>query len=334
MGNLYPVISDLYFFKYRFRLITRKSFSLPAYPGSTIRGALGWAIRKTSCPEGLWEEDCKNCNHLETCVYPFLFKTLSKPEHRGFMRKYENPPPPFIISIPTHTKTVYKKDDPLSFELTLFGEANKFLPIFLLAVQRMAEDGLGSERGNLEVLALDALYEDGSFMEIYTPERNKLTNANNKYAFDTFLSFSFPCDLVILRFLTPLRLHFADQQEETSSENRKRIVDFPPPFSLLITRILERTVLIARYYCEAESENDPDFSDLVRQTEAVKILRSQLELVSFHRETLKGLLGSIAYSGELTPFLPLLKAGEHIHIGKATSFGLGKYILDARRKPA
>jgi len=249
------------------------------------------------------------------------------------MRKYENPPPPFIISIPTHINTVYKKDDPLSFELTLFGEANKFLPIFLLAVKKMAEDGLGSERGNLEVIALDALYEDGSFMEIYTPERNKLTNANNKYAFDTFLSFSFPCDLVILYFLTPLRLHFADQKKETSHENRKKIVDFPPPFLLLLTRILERAILLSRYYCQAELENDPDFFDLLKQTEAVNILKSELEPVSYHRETLKGLAGKIIYHGELTPFLPLLKLGEQIHIGKATSFGFGKYRLEARRKP-
>ena len=38
-----------------------------------------------------------------------------------------------------------------------------------------------------------------------------------------------------------------------------------------------------------------------------------------------GFVGSIIFKGELGPFLPFLHLGEHIHIGKGTRFGLGKW---------
>jgi hypothetical protein len=42
---------------------------------------------------------------------------------------------------------------------------------------------------------------------------------------------------------------------------------------------------------------------------------------------LGGIVGSVVYQGELEPFLPVLRAGEWIHVGKVTSFGFGRYSL-------
>jgi len=38
-----------------------------------------------------------------------------------------------------------------------------------------------------------------------------------------------------------------------------------------------------------------------------------------------GRLGEIAFEGDLTPFWPFLVLGEHVHVGKKTSFGFGQY---------
>jgi CRISPR/Cas system endoribonuclease Cas6 (RAMP superfamily) len=42
---------------------------------------------------------------------------------------------------------------------------------------------------------------------------------------------------------------------------------------------------------------------------------------------LGGLIGDITFEGNITPFLPFLTLGRYIHVGKGTSFGLGKYEI-------
>jgi CRISPR/Cas system endoribonuclease Cas6 (RAMP superfamily) len=42
-----------------------------------------------------------------------------------------------------------------------------------------------------------------------------------------------------------------------------------------------------------------------------------------------GFVGDVGYRGDLiNQFLPLLISGELLHIGTATSFGLGKYQIE------
>ena len=38
-----------------------------------------------------------------------------------------------------------------------------------------------------------------------------------------------------------------------------------------------------------------------------------------------GFVGEITFEGDIEPFMPILKAGEVLHVGKGTGFGLGKY---------
>jgi CRISPR/Cas system endoribonuclease Cas6 (RAMP superfamily) len=45
------------------------------------------------------------------------------------------------------------------------------------------------------------------------------------------------------------------------------------------------------------------------------------------RMTLGGFAGRITFAGPLAPWLPLLRVGEVLHVGKGTAFGLGKYRM-------
>ncbi len=40
-----------------------------------------------------------------------------------------------------------------------------------------------------------------------------------------------------------------------------------------------------------------------------------------------GIVGKAIYKGDLTPFYPLLKYCEEVHLGKQTAFGLGKIAV-------
>jgi CRISPR-associated endoribonuclease Cas6 len=42
----------------------------------------------------------------------------------------------------------------------------------------------------------------------------------------------------------------------------------------------------------------------------------------------EGVIGRFRYSGDLDSFIPYLKLGEKIHVGKNTSFGFGKYKIE------
>ena len=44
-----------------------------------------------------------------------------------------------------------------------------------------------------------------------------------------------------------------------------------------------------------------------------------------------GMLGSVTYRGEMGVFLPLIQLCEKFHIGKHTSFGLGKIKVEILR---
>lgn len=40
-----------------------------------------------------------------------------------------------------------------------------------------------------------------------------------------------------------------------------------------------------------------------------------------------GFIGSITFEGDFKEFIPFLLLGEYVHVGKGTSFGLGKYEI-------
>jgi CRISPR/Cas system endoribonuclease Cas6 (RAMP superfamily) len=41
-----------------------------------------------------------------------------------------------------------------------------------------------------------------------------------------------------------------------------------------------------------------------------------------------GFMGEIAYEGELREFWPYISLGEHVHVGKGSGFGLGRYRIE------
>ena len=65
----------------------------------------------------------------------------------------------------------------------------------------------------------------------------------------------------------------------------------------------------------------------------VKVKESSLKWFDWERysgrqETkmkMGGFIGSVSFEGTFTPFVPYVLLGSYIHVGKGTSFGLGKY---------
>ena len=78
-----------------------------------------------------------------------------------------------------------------------------------------------------------------------------------------------------------------------------------------------------------------DFRGLIEKAATVKQTQSDIRWYNWKRYStrqeawmsLGGIVGSVLYEGDLSGFMPLLRLGEYVHVGKGTSFGLGKYDI-------
>ena len=59
------------FAQFQFELETVEPLQLPAYKGSTLRGAFGHAFKKVVC--ALRTKTCGDCLLNERCVYSYIF---------------------------------------------------------------------------------------------------------------------------------------------------------------------------------------------------------------------------------------------------------------------
>lgn len=285
---------------------------LPRYKGAVFRGGFGLAFRRVACP--FLTRECADCLLRQQCVWFYVFAT-PRPEGATLMPRSETVPHPFVIEPPEDDRTRIPAGDRLSFGLILIGRALAHVPYFILAFEQMAEQGLGSGRARFR---LTGVKQDGE--QFYDPESATLRSALSSRELLASSSPTADCSLLTLRFLTPTRI-----------VHQGRICR-RPQFSVLVRSLLRRVSLLSHFHDEPEEvEHDrlTAEAEKVRLTDAVMagddwrhFSRRQQRLVE--RE---GVTGWVRYEGELGQFLPLLRAGEVLHVGKGTSFGMGKYEL-------
>ena len=125
----------------------------------------------------------------------------------------------------------------------------------------------------------------------------------------------------MLQFLTPTRLKFNGKLSPSLE------------FHILIRNLLRRISLLSYFHCETEL--DVNFKTLIEKSQEVRAEKENLVWFDWQRYsqrqevsmTLGGFIGSITFKGDFEDFLLFLLLGEQIHVGKGTSFGLGKYQL-------
>lgn len=84
--------------RYELRLRAEEACNLPAFLGSTLRGAFGHSLKKTVCV--MPHRDCERCMVSDRCIYPYLFETPPPPD-LALLRGQQRAPHPFILSPPS-----------------------------------------------------------------------------------------------------------------------------------------------------------------------------------------------------------------------------------------
>ena len=313
-------LKHLYLHKYRINLKAKELIHLPSYKGSALRGVFGYALRRAVCASK--SSECDDCMLRLKCVYSSIMES-PVPEEHPYSRKYMSAPHPYVIVPPLTRRQYFSPDDPLFFEIVLIGRANEYLPYFVFTFTEMGRMGIGKNRGRFDVFSVEAIDSDGKRSEVFNGYTGIFKASDNKIDYSHFekATLLFPLkDEIILHLETPLRI----------KSNDKLATDLP--FHLLINRLSERAYLLAHLHCGAELE---DFQEFAEGSETVETIRNKLRWVDWERYSTRqqtkmkfgGLIGEITYRGDFKKYLPLLRIGEHIHVGKATTFGLGKYRI-------
>ena len=292
---------------------------LPVNKGSTFRGLLGHALKQVTCT--LRRQDCATCLLLHRCAYPLFFETNLVINLEKETARQSGPPKPYIIEAPLTSQQAYNTGEPLDFSVFLFGRANEYLPYLVYAFKYLGELGIGKKIDSRRArFALETVRFEGNV--IYSVEDDLLKSVEPTTL--NFAELSGPKNGLLeatVNFETPLRSKFHNE------------LTADLPFHVLVRTLLRRVSALESVY--GEGEPDLDYAGLTRNSQEVKTTRNNLTWFEWQRYSSRqgrkmwmgGLTGSITYSGSLTPYSALLKYGQIVHIGKQTTFGLGKYRL-------
>jgi len=295
-------------------LVAHEPVHLPRYKGAVFRGGFGLAFRRVACP--FPKQECAACLLREKCVWSYIFAT-PRPKDATVMRKYETVPHPFIIEPPADDATQFPAGAELTFNLILIGRALDYVPYFILAFEQMAEQGLGPGRARFRLTAVrqdnTTLY-DGRTKTITAPLKTTTLRLTAGPARITSAT---------IRLLTPTCIIYQGKMSRR------------PQFHVLIRSLLRRIGLLAYFHDQPVTL---DYQSLIGQAQEVKTAVMHLAGYEWRRYSsrqerpieMQGMTGTVTYEGELGPFLPYLKAGEILHVGKGTTFGMGKYEMEVK----
>lgn len=255
-------------------------------------------------------QKCHECLLKQRCLYSILFET-------------KDLSPPFVLEPPLTEKTHFAKDEEFEFRLILFGEANKSLPYIVYALKQGENlpvgKGINGKKGGIR---LQEVKRDGRLVyscdkeaimmnEIYSdlkPPHSDSLISRDKEKINTLM----------LQLITPLRVKYRNR------------LNAELPFHVFIRAVLRRISFLFCHY--GEGEPALDYSRLVKKAESIKTVESKISWYDWRRYSFRqnkamlmgGMIGSVTYEGDMSEFIPLIELCEKFHIGKHTSFGLGK----------
>lgn len=288
---------------------------LPPYKGSVLRGAFGATFKRLVCV--MPHRNCDICLLRQQCVYAVDFETP--------VRSPEDPkgafaPHPFVLEPPSEMRMAYAPDEALVFRLVLIGRAIDHLPYFIYTLDEMGKTGLGKGRARCRIEEVRHIGADGSSRPVYDGVSRQLVTGWPGVSGADLNGVPDEAS-VTLDFITPTRIRVENDL----------LIDLD--FEAMTRALLRRISLLSRHHCGGAI--DLDYRGLVDRSRCVRTERRDLRWYDWERYSarqkttmkLGGFVGQIAFEGNMGEFLPLLRIGSCLHVGKGTAFGLGMYKI-------
>lgn len=266
---------------------------LPPYLGSTLRGVLGQAMLQTD---------------KEACAFLYRNGEESDIDTGKVVVK------PYMI-IPPETRipqTVIEQGEKLEFELLLFGSAAEYVSSVVSALEQLHRFGLGARRYRFDL------------SKILNSQTQRIIWRKGQYFKEAVTAAIIQGDELqnvtgaVVKICTPLRIRHGGRMVKKVS------------FQTLIRNITNRIIAITERYGGWADQKESD--RLLALAEKVRIVNEEIKVEKLERYSnrtngkmdFSGLIGTIEYEGNLTPFVPWLYAAQRLHIGRNTTFGMGK----------
>ena len=314
---------------------------MPRYKGNVFRGRFGYILRDITCVGGAQQCE-KHCEFPDKCLYSKCFET-PVPANSPMLRGQPFAPHPFVLEPPDTRQLEYAPGDTFTCNLILIGNAIEVLPWMIFTFYRMAEQriGLRNQRGRCrleKVESLPAFYrmaeqriglrnqrgrcrlekveslparESEPSQTIFTSETEMLTDEGIILGLEDVMHAAPDItDMLDLTFLTPTSI-------KVNGKWTSRLI-----FETLIRNLLRRIRFLNYFHCGEDLDPEVDVHTLIEAARAVEHT-SHLQWLRRDRYShraeasvpMDGFIGNIRFEGELTPFLPFIFLGEHLHIG-------------------
>ena len=301
-------ILQIPYVKLHFEVVFIQDTVLPLNKVSALRGGMGDMLLEAFC---VGNGICDQCMFAAECM---MQKTMYSQYERKPEFVTEGGSIGYVIECENYEQQ-FQKGSHLKFNLLLMGKTIAYIHLFLEAFEKLGETGLGVNHSKYEIVTVT------NSLNTIIYANGKLVRAQyqilNIYDYVVYRQNRLACQMPEnkLVFKTPVSLKYQG----------KYLREFQmEPILIAVSRrlfMLDCYIGLDNNYYQAEEFNIPEI--ICQNHEQIKVRRySQRKDKSM---VLKGIKGYCVVDQWNPQILPLLLAGELIHIGKYTSFGFGRY---------
>jgi hypothetical protein len=302
----------------RFTFAAQESIHFPEGKSANIlRGAFGAIFRRIACIPQC--HDVKNCELRASCPYARMFEPSALASGPSGLADW---PRPFVFRATHLDGRTLAPGTRFHFDLNLFDTGTPAIAYLVLTFAQLARDGLGPGRSKVELLNVEQLDEQAQPSALIYDRASAAVRQNVTPLQFRLERSETPVNRLRVQFLTPTELKSGQQ------------LVAKPEFGVLAARIRDRISMLRQLY--GPGPLDIDFRSFGERASLVRMTRCELRQVNVRRHSSRtgqvhpigGFVGKAEYEGDLTEFVPYLKAASWTGVGRQTVWGKGEISIE------
>ena len=309
--DLYAILQQLTYRKIDIRFFVEKNVEISAWPGAVLRNRFLYAAESILCADGISLRQ--------------KLDTLPIPESHPYYNQFKGGFPKGFLFDCSHLpysngKMVLRKEHIYRFSLILVGNCINDYPLFLLALERMFNDGIGNPR--VQLTLVDCNVTD---FNSFNPSESRFHKAT-----ELSLTFNTPISLV-----NPSKIGNGGYQNKLNSF---------PSFYQFMRSFIYRLVSLTMLYVEPDVYRTQDEVDHMVESYIADafnpfLLKADITYTKLHSTprvgehnvyVMSGYSGALSFDEVPTLYIHLLDHFALLCVGNDINFGLGNFSIKTK----